>query len=277
MNATSRTEADALAPWLGRGQTVAFVGSSGVGKSTLVNTLLASAVQETSGIREHDAKGRHTTTSRLMFALPSGAWVIDTPGMRELSSWAMEDAGERSVRRYRSPHTRLPLPRLPASQRCGLRAASRRCSRAARWTTARQRSEAAARSGACGAVRAGAARRRKALGTHGPRYLEARSGNFPRMRPTASFASSSSISWPCSPTSTEPLQICELLANVDHVEREFARVLVALADRNAHPMPPPTPPEPPPAPTPTGGFCFVRSCTESTYVMRQSGFSAACW
>jgi ribosome biogenesis GTPase len=92
MNATAHAETEVLAPWLGRGQTVAFVGSSGVGKSTLVNTLLASDVQATGGIREHDAKGRHTTTSRQMFALPSGAWVIDTPGMRELKLGAMEDA-----------------------------------------------------------------------------------------------------------------------------------------------------------------------------------------
>ena len=84
VNATARTAADALAPWLGRAQTVAFVGSSGVGKSTLVNALVASEAQTTAEIREHDAKGRHTTTSREMFALPSGAWVIDTPGMREL-------------------------------------------------------------------------------------------------------------------------------------------------------------------------------------------------
>ncbi len=92
LNATARTEAEALAPWLGRGQTVAFVGSSGVGKSTLVNALVASEAQTTSGIREHDARGRHTTTSRQMFALSSGAWVIDTPGMRELKLGSMEDA-----------------------------------------------------------------------------------------------------------------------------------------------------------------------------------------
>lgn len=84
LNATEPTAAEALAPWLGRAQTVAFVGSSGVGKSTLVNALLASAAQASAAIREHDAKGRHTTTSREMFSLPSGAWVIDTPGMREL-------------------------------------------------------------------------------------------------------------------------------------------------------------------------------------------------
>ncbi len=84
LNATDRASANALAPWLGRAQTVAFVGSSGVGKSTLVNTLIESEAQATAAIREHDAKGRHTTSSREMFALPSGAWVIDTPGMREL-------------------------------------------------------------------------------------------------------------------------------------------------------------------------------------------------
>lgn len=84
LNATAHAAADALAPWLGRAQTVAFVGSSGVGKSTLVNALLANEAQATAAIREHDAKGRHTTTSRQMFALAAGAWVIDTPGMREL-------------------------------------------------------------------------------------------------------------------------------------------------------------------------------------------------
>jgi ribosome biogenesis GTPase / thiamine phosphate phosphatase len=92
LNATEHAAAHALSPWLARGQTVAFVGSSGVGKSTLVNVLLASTVQATSSIREHDAKGRHTTTSRQMFALPSGAWVIDTPGMRELKLGAVAAA-----------------------------------------------------------------------------------------------------------------------------------------------------------------------------------------
>jgi ribosome biogenesis GTPase len=82
LNATAHAGAGALVPWLG---------SSGVGKSTLVNALLTNDVQATSGIREHDAKGRHTTTSRQMFALPSGAWVIDTPGMRELKLGSMAD------------------------------------------------------------------------------------------------------------------------------------------------------------------------------------------
>jgi len=73
-----------LAPWCGRGQTVALVGSSGVGKSTLVNTLTGGAGILTQGIREDDARGRHTTTGRALHRLPAGGWLIDTPGMREL-------------------------------------------------------------------------------------------------------------------------------------------------------------------------------------------------
>jgi len=80
-----------LAPWCGAGRTVALVGSSGVGKSTLVNALvgadqlaLTEAPQATGGIRESDSKGRHTTTSRSLHAIVGGGWVIDTPGMRTL-------------------------------------------------------------------------------------------------------------------------------------------------------------------------------------------------
>jgi len=73
-----------LAPWIGRGQTLALLGSSGVGKSTLVNSLSGHALQETQGIREDDARGRHTTTGRSLHRLASGAWLMDTPGMREL-------------------------------------------------------------------------------------------------------------------------------------------------------------------------------------------------
>lgn len=90
IDATSAACAEPLAAWLGGGQTVTFVGSSGVGKSTLANTLMGSAAQATGGIREDDARGRHTTTAREMFALPSGAWVIDTPGMRGLRVGAVE-------------------------------------------------------------------------------------------------------------------------------------------------------------------------------------------
>ncbi len=71
-----------LAPWCTKGQTVALVGSSGVGKSTLTNTLTGSETEATQAIREDDAKGRHTTTSRNLHRLPSGGWLLDTPGMR---------------------------------------------------------------------------------------------------------------------------------------------------------------------------------------------------
>ncbi|MEJ6394941.1 ribosome small subunit-dependent GTPase A [Gymnodinialimonas sp. 2305UL16-5] len=74
----------ALAPWCKPGQSVAFLGSSGVGKSTLTNALLGKDDVATQGIREDDAKGRHTTTARHLHFVPGGCLVLDTPGMREL-------------------------------------------------------------------------------------------------------------------------------------------------------------------------------------------------
>lgn len=73
-----------LAKWCGRGQTVALIGSSGVGKSTLVNTLCGSDCAATGAVREGDDKGRHTTSVRTFYQLPSGGWLLDTPGIREL-------------------------------------------------------------------------------------------------------------------------------------------------------------------------------------------------
>lgn len=87
LNGRAPDAAAILAPWCGPGQTVALVGSSGVGKSTLLNTLADKAPEEaqaTGGIRESDAKGRHTTTARSLHAIAGGGWVIDTPGMRTL-------------------------------------------------------------------------------------------------------------------------------------------------------------------------------------------------
>ncbi|MFT7057541.1 MAG: ribosome biogenesis GTPase [Pseudorhodobacter sp.] len=82
-----------LAEWCGKGRTVALVGSSGVGKSTLVNAL-ANTKLATGEIREDDSKGRHTTTNRQMIALPGGGWLIDTPGMRELRLADVEEGVE---------------------------------------------------------------------------------------------------------------------------------------------------------------------------------------
>lgn len=79
-----------LGSWCGIGQTVALVGSSGVGKSTLVNTLTGEAALATAAIREDDAHGRHTTTGRSLHRLAAGGWLLDTPGMRELQ---LADAG----------------------------------------------------------------------------------------------------------------------------------------------------------------------------------------
>lgn len=80
-------DVDAVKPYLQDGETIAFLGSSGVGKSTLINALLGSTVLRTGEIRSGDDRGRHTTTRRELIALPCGAFVIDTPGMRELGMW----------------------------------------------------------------------------------------------------------------------------------------------------------------------------------------------
>jgi len=76
-----------LRGFLKKGRTIAFLGPSGSGKSTLVNRLMRDEVQGTQEVRGSDAKGRHTTTRRELFVTPSGALLIDTPGLRELQLW----------------------------------------------------------------------------------------------------------------------------------------------------------------------------------------------
>jgi ribosome biogenesis GTPase len=85
---------DGLEHSLASGRTAALIGSSGVGKSTLVNRLLGADRQRTAAVRTHDSRGRHTTTHRELLRLPSGALLVDTPGLRELQLWAAPDALE---------------------------------------------------------------------------------------------------------------------------------------------------------------------------------------
>ena len=80
-----------LNAYLQPGKTVVFLGSSGVGKSSLVNALAGQEIMAVSAIREDDSKGRHTTTHRQLIRLSSGVMVIDTPGMRELGMWGASE------------------------------------------------------------------------------------------------------------------------------------------------------------------------------------------
>ncbi len=91
INALDETSVGQLFAWLQQGETGALVGSSGVGKSTILNALTGAQVA-TQGIREDDAKGRHTTTARSLRRALSGGWLIDTPGIRELSLVDSADA-----------------------------------------------------------------------------------------------------------------------------------------------------------------------------------------
>ena len=89
---------DPLEAHLSPGKTVALLGSTGVGKSTIINRLLGTDRQRTRGVRSRDGRGRHTTTQRELILMPNGGLLIDTPGMRELQLWdsteALKDAFE---------------------------------------------------------------------------------------------------------------------------------------------------------------------------------------
>ncbi|WP_035323364.1 ribosome small subunit-dependent GTPase A [Peribacillus kribbensis] len=84
--------------YLKEGMTGVFAGSSGVGKSTLINLLLGDQIQEVSDIRADDGKGKHTTTHRELFALKNGAYIIDIPGMREFGLWESDKGFSESFR-----------------------------------------------------------------------------------------------------------------------------------------------------------------------------------
>jgi ribosome biogenesis GTPase / thiamine phosphate phosphatase len=82
---------DELRPYLSENRTVALLGSSGVGKSTLINRLRGEDVQAVGDVRKGDRRGRHTTTTRELVRLPGGGLLLDTPGMRELQLWSVDD------------------------------------------------------------------------------------------------------------------------------------------------------------------------------------------
>ncbi|WP_051575355.1 ribosome small subunit-dependent GTPase A [Sporolactobacillus terrae] len=97
VSAIADTGKEQLGAYLGEGKTVVFLGSSGVGKSTMTNWLCGEIIQKVNAARADDDRGRHTTTSRELIVLPNGGVIIDTPGMRELQLWtASEDSLDHS-------------------------------------------------------------------------------------------------------------------------------------------------------------------------------------
>jgi ribosome biogenesis GTPase len=90
LSARSGEGLESLTPLLERGRTVALLGSSGVGKSTIVNALLGYERQQTTDVRADDQRGRHTTTMRELLVTPNGALLIDSPGMRSIGMWEIE-------------------------------------------------------------------------------------------------------------------------------------------------------------------------------------------
>jgi ribosome biogenesis GTPase / thiamine phosphate phosphatase len=88
LSAMQHQDMELLQPYLQPGKTIVLLGSSGVGKSTITNQLKGELVQTVQAVRLGDDRGKHTTTNRQLIVLPSGALVIDTPGMRELQVWS---------------------------------------------------------------------------------------------------------------------------------------------------------------------------------------------
>lgn len=114
-----------LAAYVVSGTTCALLGSSGVGKSTIVNWLVGRDVQRTQEVRASDAKGRHTTTHRELVPMPGGGVLVDTPGMREIQLWEARDAVEQTFEDVESlaPGCRFGNCRHRDEPRCAVKAA----------------------------------------------------------------------------------------------------------------------------------------------------------
>lgn len=113
-------DTDAVLPYILPGRTVAFLGSSGVGKSTLINKLMGTSALATGAVGTAD-KGRHTTTHRQLLTLPNGAFLIDTPGMRELGMWDSDGGIDTAFQDLLELTARLPVFQLHAHCRARLR------------------------------------------------------------------------------------------------------------------------------------------------------------
>lgn len=105
--ATEEHGLDALRPYFQRGVTVALIGSSGVGKSTLTNALLGREAAATGAIRQADQQGRHTTTGRTLYPLPGGGLLIDNPGLRDIAVWDATDTAGFEVIEEAAAHCRF--------------------------------------------------------------------------------------------------------------------------------------------------------------------------
>ncbi|MEI9863067.1 MAG: GTPase RsgA [Limisphaerales bacterium] len=106
-----------LAALIEPGDTVAFIGTSGVGKSSLINQLYGEDLMPTIEVREQDSKGRHTTSWREMICLPKGGVVIDTPGMREFHLWGAGEGTKETFPEIEALAAGCHFPRLHPTRR----------------------------------------------------------------------------------------------------------------------------------------------------------------